>query len=168
MNYAYLAATLPVGVLLYWRRPGLYIGFTWWLWFLTPEVRRLADYVQGWNPINPVMLAPYLVSALTIFTLVHHLPKLLLNRFFPFVLIGLGLLYAYAVGIYRAGAPSATFHLLEYSVPIAFGFYFVVHWRRYPLYRRTIQRTFAWGVLVMGVYGLIQFFSFRPGTTTGW
>ena len=87
MNYAYLAATLAVGVLLYWRRPGLYVGFTWWLWFLTPEMRRLSDYVQGWNPINPVMLAPYLVSALAIFTLMHHLPKLQLNRFFPFVLI---------------------------------------------------------------------------------
>jgi hypothetical protein len=162
VDYAYLAATLPVGVLLYWRRPGLYVGFTWWLWFLTPEVRRLVDYVQGWDPINPVMLAPYLVSALTIFTLVHHLPKLLLNRYFPFVLIGLGLLYAYAVGVYRVGAPSATYHLLEYSVPIAFGFYLVVHWRRYPLYRLTIQRTFAWGALVMGVYGLIQFLYLPP------
>ena len=162
MNYAYLAATLLVGVLLYWRRPGLYVGFTWWLWFLTPEVRRLADYVQGWDPLNPVMLAPYLVSALTIFTLVHHLPKLLLNRYFPFVLVGLGLFYAYAVGVYRVGAPSATYHLIEYSVPIAFGFYLVVHWRRYPLYRRTIQRTFAWGVLVMGAYGLIQFLYLPP------
>ena len=49
LNYAYLAATLAVGALLYWRRPGLYIGFTWWLWFLTPEVRRLVDYQQGWT-----------------------------------------------------------------------------------------------------------------------
>ena len=47
-------------------------------------------------------------------------------------------------------------------MPIVFGFYLVVHWRRYPVYRRTIQRAFAWGVLVMGVYGLIQFFYLPP------
>jgi hypothetical protein len=162
LNYAYLAATLAVGALLYWRRPGLYIGFTWWLWFLTPEVRRLLDYVQGWNPINPVMLAPYLVSALAFFTLVHHLPKLQLNRYFPFVLIFSGVFYAYAVGVYRAGVFSSTYQLVEWSVPVAFAFYLVVHWRKYPVYRQAVQRTFVWAVLLMGVYGLIQFFYLPP------
>ena len=162
MNYAYLAATLAVGALLYWRRPNLYIGFTWWLWFLTPEIRRLLDYVQGWNPINPVMLAPYLVSALAFFTLMHHLPKLQLTRYFPFVLIFLGVFYAYGVGVYRAGVPSPTYQLVEWSVPVVFAFYLIVHWRRYPVYSLAVQRAFVWGVLVMGVYGLIQFFFLPP------
>jgi hypothetical protein len=162
MSYAYLAATLVVGALLYWRRPGLYVGFTWWLWFLTPEVRRLMDYAQGWNPINPVMLAPFLVSGLTFFALMHHLPKLQLTRFFPFVLVLFGIFYAYAVGVYRAGVSSATFQFIEYLVPVLFTFYLVVHWRRYPVYSRAVQRTFMWGVLVMGVYGLVQFFYLPP------
>jgi hypothetical protein len=162
LNYAYLAATLAVGTLLYWRRPGLYIGFTAWVWFLTPEIRRLLDYVQGWNPINPVMLAPYLVTALAFFTLVHHLPKLQLTRFFPFVLIFLGVFYAYVVGVYRVGVFSPTYQLVEWAMPVVFAFYLVVHWRRYPLYSRAVQRTFVWAVLVMGIYGLIQFFYLPP------
>ena len=157
MEYLYLAATLGLGALLYWRRPGLYVGFTWWTWFLTPEVRRLIDYVQGWDPLNPVMLAPYLVSALTFFTLVHHLPKLQLKHFFPFSLIFLGLFYAYAIGAYRGGVSGATYQLIEWLVPVVFAFYIIVHWRKYPEYRAVVQSTFIWGTLVMGVYGLIQF-----------
>jgi hypothetical protein len=162
LSYAYLVATLALGAVLYSRRPGLYIGFTWWLWFLTPEVRRLLDYAQGWNPVNPVMLAPYLVSALAGFTLVYHLPKLQLRRFFPFVLVFLGVLYAYFVGVYRMGVSSATFQLIEWLVPVVFAFYLVVHWRRYPAYSRAVWRTFVWGVAVMGAYGLVQFFYLPP------
>lgn len=157
MEYLYLAATLPLGALLYWRRPGLYIGFTWWMWFLTPEIRRLIDYAQGWDPFNAVMLAPYLISALTFFTLIHHLPKLQFKHLFPFSLIFLGLFYAYCVGAYREGVSSATFQLIEWLVPVVFAFYIVVHWRKYPVYRNAIQRTFVWGSLIMGAYGLLQF-----------
>ena len=159
MEYLYLAATLSLGALLYWRHSGLYIGFTWWLWFLTPEVRRLIDYVQGWDPLNPVMLVPYLVSSLTVFTLLHHLPKLQLKRFFPFALIFFGLFYAYAIGAYRGGVSGATFQLIEWLVPVMFAFYIIVHWRKYSEHRNAVQRTFVWGVLVMGTYGLIQFFN---------
>lgn len=162
LGYAYPVAALALGVLLYRRHPGLYVSFTWWLWFLTPEVRRLVDYVQGYSTISPVMLAPYLVSVLTVFALAHHLPKLQLNRFFPFFLVFLGLSYAYAVGVYRAGLFSATYQLLEWTVPVMFAFYLVVQWRRYSVYRRAIRRTFILGILVMGIYGLIQFFVLPP------
>ena len=95
LELLYPLGALTVGVLLYWRYPALYLGFAWWLWFLTPEVRRLVDYQQGWNPESPVMLAPLLVTALGFFALLRHLPELRLYRFFPFGLIFLGLLYGY-------------------------------------------------------------------------
>jgi hypothetical protein len=144
---------------LYWRYPGSYLGFAWWLWFLTPEVRRLVDYQVGWNPISVVMLAPYLVTALTFFTVLQHLPKLQINRYFPFGLILLGLFYAFNVGVWKVGPFGATFDLLNWLVPVVFAFHLLVHWRNYPLFGQVIQRTFAWGVLVMGSYGLLQFFS---------
>ncbi len=162
LGYAYLAAALAVGAASYWRRPGLYVSFVWWLWFLTPEVRRLLDYVQGWDPLNPVVLAPYLASSLTFFTLVHHLPKMQLKRYFPFFLVFLGLFYAYAVGLYRAGAPSATYHLIEWLVPVVFAFHLIVNWYKYPIYRRAVQRTFLLGITIMGVYGVVQFFVLPP------
>jgi len=159
LTYLYPAATLVVGALLYWHRPALYLGFTWWLWFLTPEVRRLVDYQQGWNPVNPIMLAPYLVAGLASFALLYHLPKLQLSRLFPFGLIFLGLFYAYGVGAYRSGTLNATYDLLSWAVPVLFAFYLAVHWHAYADHRRAIQRTFVWGILVMGLYGLVQYFN---------
>ena len=52
-----LGAT-AVGVLLYMRYPLLYVGFTWWIWFLTPLVRRLIDQRSGWQDPSIVLLAP--------------------------------------------------------------------------------------------------------------
>lgn len=157
--YLFPLAALAVGSLLYWCYPGLYLGFTWWLWFLTPAVRRVVDYQEGWNPENPIMLAPYLVAALTLFTLLRHLPKLQFSRLFPFGLIFLSLSYGFGVGIYRGGWQTTTYDLINWLIPVTFAFYLVVHWRGYPRYRQVVQRTFVWGVLVMGLYGLLQFFS---------
>src|SRR5215208_7879858 len=51
LQLLYPLAACAVGGLLYWRYPTLYLGFAWWIWFLTPEVRRLVDYEHGWNPV---------------------------------------------------------------------------------------------------------------------
>jgi len=47
--------------------------------------------------------------------------------------------------------------LLGWLSPIPFGFYLFVNWRHYPELRQNIQRVFLWSVLVMGVYGVVQY-----------
>ncbi|NET73026.1 MAG: O-antigen ligase domain-containing protein, partial [Sphaerospermopsis sp. SIO1G2] len=59
------ATSLLVGIFLYLRHPILYIGFTWWIWFLTPLIARLVDYRIGWDPTRQILLAPYLVVFIT-------------------------------------------------------------------------------------------------------
>lgn len=157
-EYAYPALALAMGAFLYWRHPAVYLGFTWWIWLFTPAVRRFVDLQQGWNPESPVMLAPYLVTALTFFAVVRHLPKLRVVRLAPFGLVFAGLLYGYVVGALNAGLPAATFDLLNWLVPATFAFYIAVHWQRYPLFREVVQGTFVWGVLLLGAYGVLQYF----------
>lgn len=157
LNLLYPLGTLLVGVLLYLRHPVLYVGFVWWIWFLTPEVRRLVDYQSGWHPQSTIMLAPYLVAGLTLFTLLRHSPKL---QVFPLLPIGMacaGLLYAFGVGALKVGISPAAFDTLTWLVPVLVAFYFMVHWRSYPDFRRLTRRVFYWGVLVMGLYGVLQF-----------
>ncbi|MGH6895641.1 MAG: O-antigen ligase family protein [Geminicoccaceae bacterium] len=156
------AAAVVVGATLYFQHPTLYLGFTWWLWFLTPEVRRLVDYQIGWNDISPVMIAPYLVSGMAALTLLRCLPQLLQPPLFPFVLILMALNYGYSIGFVRAGPAAASYGLLTWIVPVVFGFHVAARWQQYPLYRDAIQRVFLWGVLAMGIYGIVQFFVLPP------
>jgi hypothetical protein len=83
LNLAFPLGTFAVGVFLYLRYPILYLGFTWWVWFLTPWVRRLIDYQSGWTDPSPVLLAPSLVTFVTLATFVRHLPNRITRVAYP-------------------------------------------------------------------------------------
>lgn len=157
MRIAFPAGSFAVGMFLYWRYPILYIGFTWWMWFLTPLVRRLVDYQSGWVEPSPILLAPFLVTLVTLATFLQHLPRSYSQGGLPFVLACTGVFYGFLVGLIKTSPVTATRSLLDWLTPILFGFHLFVNWRDYPYYRQNIQRTFLWGVLVTGVYGVVQY-----------
>ncbi|NJR45504.1 MAG: hypothetical protein HC775_06725 [Hyellaceae cyanobacterium CSU_1_1] len=68
--------SLAIGLFLYQRYPILYVGFTWWMWFLTPLIRRLIDYKCGYTTPFPQELAVLLVTSISLVTLVLHFPKI--------------------------------------------------------------------------------------------
>lgn len=160
------AVAVAVGLALYLRRPVAYLQFTLWTWFLTPLLRRLVDYRCGFEDQNLVLLAPFLVSAISGLTLLrerHHVPA---SRLTPFYLCMAGILYGFCVGIIRwkLGAPNALlpgeviYGLFNWLGPLLLGLH---------LYLRAAQdegQTFAgvqsallWGTIVMGVYGVYQY-----------
>lgn len=156
--YLYPVAVLAAGGFFYTTRPALFVSFTWWIWFLTPFVRRVLDYQLGvHSTVSLVMLTPYLLTTYTFFTFLRYGKYLRLRSFFPFTLAMLGVLYGYVVGVIKSGFFSPTFDLLEWFLPILFGFHLAVYWREYPAMRAIVRKTFIWGVLVMGTYGVIQY-----------
>ena len=157
LNLAFPLGSLAVGALLYFRYPTIYISFTWWIWFLTPLVRRLADYRSKFTDPSPILLAPFLVTLVTFCTLWQHLPKSHRQGSLPFVVSLIAILYGFLVGLIYRTPIKVGISLLDWLVPVLFGFHLFVNWQNYPSYRQTIQRTFLWGVLVMGIYGVIQF-----------
>lgn len=150
-------ASFAVAVFLYKRYPTLYIGFTWWIWFIAPLVARLIDYRSGWDEQRLLLVSQYLVTLVTIDTFLKHLPRSYRLGGLPFVLAFLGVLYGFLVGLIKTSLITAGRSLLDWLTPILFGFYLFVNWRNYPNYRQNIQRTFLWGVLVTGIYGVVQF-----------
>lgn len=158
LGLAYPAGALAVGVLLVGRDPARFLAFTWWLWFLTPEIRRLVDFQSGWSSISPVMVTPFLVGALTWGTLALHAPMLRYRAYVGFAPVIAGLFYAYAVGMAQAGVGAATFGLLNWLVPVTLGAYVAIHWPLYPEMRDAVLRAFVLGLVVVGGYGLIQYF----------
>ena len=155
----YPVLALGVGALLYWKNPPFYLGFIWWIWFLTPFIRRVVDYQIGWTPMNPIVLTPYLVTLLAFFTFLHNLQLFFRHGFLPFVMILGAILYSYFIGGIKNSFFSASHNLLVWIVPVFFSIHIVLNWQDYPYYRKTVQRVFVWGAIFMGLYGIIQFIS---------
>lgn len=143
------------------ERP-LYFGFTLWLWFLTPGLRRMVDYQVGWDPQNPIVLAPLLVSGLSLVGVLHHLPKLQRVALVPFALLLGGIVYGYAVGIVRADLSAATYGFMNWAAPVGLGAFLALNWPEYPAIRSVVSASFLWGVLLLGAYGLMQFVAPPP------
>ncbi|MEA5550930.1 O-antigen ligase family protein [Anabaena cylindrica UHCC 0172] len=157
LRVVFPATALGVGIFLYLRHPILYIGFTWWIWFLTPLLTRLVDYRIGWDPTRQMLIAPYLVVFVTIATFVKHLPSAIRQGGLPFVLAFAGVFYGFLIGmIYNQPLPVIR-GFLDWLSPIIFAFHLFTNWRDYPSYRQHIQRVFTWCVLILGAYGVYQF-----------
>lgn len=155
---AFPLGSLAVGVFLYQRYPILYVGFTWWMWFLGPLVRRLIDYQSGYLTPGPWNLTPLLVTSISSATLIRHFPKSFKQDGFPFILCFGSVIYGFLVGlIQNTITDTVIVNLLSWLTPILFGFHLYINWRDYPRYCLIIQRTFLWGVLVMGAYGVCQY-----------
>jgi hypothetical protein len=157
LNIAFPVGALVVGAFLYFRYPILYIGFTWWIWFLTAFVRRLVDYRSSYTEPSPLLLAPYLVTALTLVTVFQYLPKARREGGLVFILPLVGISYGFLIGLIYYPPFVATRGFLDWLTPLTFGFHLLVNWQNFPSYYQNIQRTFLWGTLVMGVYGIYQY-----------
>jgi hypothetical protein len=157
LRLVYPATAFLVAIFLYLRHPLLYIGFTWWMWFLTPLAARLVDYRVGWDPTRQMLITPYLVVFVTIATFLRHFIGAYRQGGLPFILGFIGVFYGFLVGlIYNSPIPVAR-ALLDWLSPIIFAFHLFMNWRDYPSYRQHIQRIFIWCVLVIGAYGVYQF-----------
>lgn len=157
LNYVFPVGAFFIGLFLYFRAPLLYMGFGWWMWFIAPLVRRLADYRgAGFTNPSPILLAPYLVAFVAIITLYRHLPKLYSGGA-PFIIALFGVVYGFLIGLINKAPQQAIIALLDWIAPLLTGLHLFVNWRNYPYYRQNLERTFVWGVLIMGGYGIIQF-----------
>lgn len=159
---AYPAACFVVGAFLYFRYPILYVGFTWWIWFLTAFLRRVIEMPIGLSDPSPILLAPFFVTIISGITLARQLPVALYGNGLPFIVCIASVLYGGFVGVVSLSAKSVIVALLNWLPPILFGFHLFANWRQFPAYRQITQRVFVWGVLVMGLYGVVQFLIAPP------
>jgi hypothetical protein len=152
-----LSAT--VGGFLFWRSKPLYVSLVCWLWFVTPFLRRIADFQSGWAPTSAVLLAPYLttgISAITLLTSLKHLGE---RRSLPYVCALVGIAYGTIIGLARFPLFSVLQALLNWVMPVIFGFFIYQHRELYPDFRHAIEQSFLYGILLTGAYGIYQFFN---------
>jgi hypothetical protein len=157
---AYIFLSLAIAIFFHVRYPTFYIGFTWWIWFLTPLISRLIDYRTDFDDSRLILVSQYLVSLVPIYTLLRDIPKSYRQGGLPFILAFIGVIYGFLIGLVKTSLTTAGRSMLDWLTPIPFAFYLFINWRDYPQYRQSIQRTFLWGVLVMGAYGIVQYLVF--------
>jgi hypothetical protein len=157
VRFGFPVGSFLIGIFLYRNYPLHFVGFCWWIWILTPLISRLNDHLTSWDPQRAIMVTPFLVSGITLRTLFRHVlnSNEIENFAFRFVLVGL--LYGTLVGYVVSAPISVLRSLMEWIVPVSFGYHLFWNWRLYPKYADTLRSTFLWGVLVTGSYGIFQF-----------
>ena len=157
-----LAIGYPVGcfvlaLLAYARDPATYLGVVWWTWLVTPFVRRVFDLHFGFHPTSTILLGPLFASLVAIFTVLRRARMLRSSAYVPFLVATAALTYAFLIGIIRQSPAAATYDLVTWIAPLAFGLHLALEWRRFPRFRTTLTSCVLWGVLVTSVYGIYQF-----------
>jgi hypothetical protein len=150
--------SVAIGLFLYFRTPVLYVGYTWWLFFVGSLIRRIIDQQSGYVTPGRWGTTALLVASISLITLVQHLPKISRYGGMPFLLALLGVTYGCLVGLVT-GAFNLQFIIsaMGWVIPIVFSFHLFINWQYYPQYQQAIQRAFVWGALVMGCYGIFQY-----------
>lgn len=158
----YPAAATVIAAILFAIHRGQYVAFVIWLYMITPFVRRVVDYQAGYQEVSIATLAPQLAASVALLCFFKKLPLLYSMSFLPFLLVLVGVLYGYFVGAVNSGPVAASYDLLLWAVPIAFGFLIASDWRSFPVYRDAIFKVFLWGGAILGAYGIHQYFFLLP------
>jgi len=150
--------SLIVGGFLLWRSKPAFVGLVFWLWFITPFLGRMADFQSGWTPASPVELAPYITAGLAGLPLLASLRVLGDRKTLPYACALVAIFYGLILGITSLPLFDVFRALLNWLVPVVFGLFLYENRHLYPQFRRVIERSFLYGLLVTGAYGIYQFF----------
>ena len=146
----------------FFRAKPLYVGMTLWVWLLTPEMRRIIDYQTGYNAINVVQVTPLLVTFISALALFEKIPLLFRPKYLGFLLILLGIVYGYLIGIVQLTVYTATFDFMQWVAPVVFGFFIASQRDNFRDHKNTIEGSFLWALLLVGGYGIYQYFYLPP------
>lgn len=146
-----------LGLFLFKRYPIHYVGFAWSVWIFTPFLARIADFQSAWDPQRTMLVTPFLVCAISGATLFKNIGRAVHTGAISFALVLMGLAYGTLIGLSVTSPVNVVRALMDWLVPVMFGFHFFWNWRDYPKYSIAIRKTFTVGVLITGVYGIFQY-----------
>ncbi len=157
-RWLFPALAAVTAYLLYRGAPVTYIRFVWWVWFLAPFVRRVVDYRNGWVDPSPILLAPPLVSLVCFPSLFQKSVWTGLPGVVHVLTIG-SVTYGLLIGLVCLQPQSAVAASLSWFAPLTFALHLTYVFSdraRWAAYSHAIQWTFVWGLLVLGIYGVVQ------------
>lgn len=162
-RYIYPAITFALATFLYKNSRPLYFGFCWWSWILTAEFVRFVEYSSSSFDTSRIMLAaPYLTCLVVLPTAIKQLLQVRESMsilLFPVVAVLYGSVISANQGVSSLILFKST---LEWLCPVLFAFSITESWRQYPHYREVLTKLCRWAILLLGVYGVIQYLIAPP------
>ncbi len=139
-----------------------YVSLVCWLFFLTPLLRRLIEFRTGSATASFVMIAPFLACMAGLAAYRHQWGNLLRPELRAWTYVSAALLYGSIVGLLSSPLAGLIQDALGWASPLCFALY-VYHEREHAAeILESLRTSFLGGVLLMGLYGLYQFFFLAP------
>lgn len=147
-----------LGIFLYYRSYILYLEFTLWMWFIGSFIRRIIDYQSGYLTPGPWNLSAYLVTIISLESFFKNIVKQKQHQELPFTLCFGSIAYASLIGLINNPIDKTVIiYNLNWLAPLSLCYWIYRNWRYYPEYIASVRKTFSRGLLLIGVYGILQF-----------
>lgn len=159
LQYAFAPLALIVAVILYLRAPTSdYIGFCYWIWMLSPLIRRLAELHTGFQSISPIIVTPLIVTGVCCL----RMSRKSFWSFAPFNIIIIVYIYGAIVGILQGQLLAPVYTLISWTLPIIFGCFILTNINKIEEISGSIFRTLVVSGFIQALYALDQYFVLRP------
>jgi O-antigen ligase len=159
-----LAPTLSFAIALYLHRQhrGYYVGLVCWLFFLTPLLRRLIEFRTGDTTASFVMICPFLacVAGLAIFR--DDWSQLFMPVLRNLLYVAAAIAYGTIVGFLSNPKVAVVQDIFGWISPICFALYVFAQREHLSELLDAFRTSFIYGALIMGLYGICQFFFVPP------
>jgi hypothetical protein len=156
--YVFPLMAFSFAVYLYRRNLPGYVSLICWLWFLSPGIRRIVDYRAAWIPATAVLLAPPLAICAPALWLIADWRKMLKRPVAPLLCILAACFYAAGLGMVHFPTRLVIQDLLTWLAPLLFAFTVYRHHEQAPEMFAAFEKAFLYGMIVLSIYGLVQFF----------
>tara|TARA_R110001583_G_scaffold34238_3_gene115160 strand:+ start:4988 stop:6292 length:1305 start_codon:yes stop_codon:yes gene_type:complete len=145
----------------YFYQKRYYAPFVVGLWVLTPFIRRYVDYYTGYDPASLIILSPYMVSLIGLYSV---LPRLLKTNMKYAVIVVVVITYFF-VGVFVNGIFSALWDFFGYIAPISFSLWIILYLRGQSI--SVLVNSILILSIIVSVYAIFQFF-FLPSWDAMW
>lgn len=161
LEFTLLLLSVLMSVHIYTYRPKSLLPYTLLVWVVSPEIRRLMDWlVQSYNDTSIISLIPYCVSLTLLLPILKNKKQIDRRVGLIMKIIGAALLYGFGLGFLRYGLASV-YDLLNYVVP----FLAFIYVSASPFDNDTRDRwlrSLSYLAVIVAAYGIYQYIALPP------
>jgi hypothetical protein len=155
----FVPATVVVALWMLWtRRSYAFLMFTAWLWMLTPFARRVIEWKAGYHASSLILIPPAVIGIMAIPVALSHRRRVDRTIAAAFIIGIVTFAYGAMIGLLRNGVTGTGIDVLAIIGPFGGGLFALLVPKDGAKFRRAVLQLAVAATIVIGVYGVLQFF----------